>query len=92
MQIVLPRGVDSKKKKRTMQSYIERVVDLLDPDANHIYNLSAEAARELLLHNPVEAARQIQGSFALIARNTGDSEGITYISRHAASKHHWALE
>jgi len=51
-----------------MQSYIERVVDLLDPDANHIYNLSAEAARELLLHNPVEAARQIQGSFALIAR------------------------
>jgi asparagine synthase (glutamine-hydrolysing) len=51
-----------------MQSYVERVVDLLDPGANQIYNLSVAAARELLLHNPVEAARQIQGSFALVAR------------------------
>jgi asparagine synthase (glutamine-hydrolysing) len=51
-----------------MHSYVERVVDLLDPDANQIYNLSVADARELLLHNPVEAARQIQGSFALIAR------------------------
>jgi len=51
-----------------MESYIEQVVDLLDPGANQIYNLSVAAARELLLHNPVEAARQIQGSFALIAR------------------------
>ena len=47
-----------------MQSYIERVVDLLDPAANQIYNLSVADARELLLHD----ARQIQGSFALVAR------------------------
>ena len=51
-----------------MHSYIERVIDLLDPDANQLYDVSVEAARELLLKNPVEAARNLQGSFALIAR------------------------
>jgi asparagine synthase (glutamine-hydrolysing) len=51
-----------------MHSYIERVVDLLDPQANQIYNLTAEAARELLLKNPIEAAQKMEGSFALIAR------------------------
>jgi asparagine synthase (glutamine-hydrolysing) len=51
-----------------MNSYIERVVDLLDPGTNQIYNLSVEAARDLLLRTPKEAARQIEGSFALIAR------------------------
>src|ERR1035438_2957820 len=51
-----------------MHSYIERVVDLLDPDSNQLYNLTVEAARELLLKNPVEAAQKMQGSFALIAR------------------------
>jgi asparagine synthase (glutamine-hydrolysing) len=47
--------------------YIEQVVDLLDPDANRIYNLTADEARELLLQHPAQA-RQIEGSFALIAR------------------------
>ncbi|MEP6714899.1 MAG: asparagine synthase-related protein [Terriglobia bacterium] len=51
-----------------MEQYIERVVDLLDPDTNRIYNLSVEAARGLLLNHPAEAARQIEGSFALLAR------------------------
>src|ERR1700722_17245653 len=51
-----------------MQSYIERGVDLLDPDLNQLYSLTAEAARELLLKHPVEAAQKMQGSFALIAR------------------------
>jgi asparagine synthase (glutamine-hydrolysing) len=51
-----------------MHSYIERVVDLLDPNGNRLYNLTVEAARELLLKHPVEAAQQMQGSFALIAR------------------------
>ena len=51
-----------------MEEYIERVVDLLDPGTNRIYNLTADAARELLLNHPAEAARQIEGSFALIAR------------------------
>lgn len=50
-----------------MEEYVERVVDLTEPEANQIYNLSAEEARELILRNPA-AAREIQGSFALIAR------------------------
>src|SRR5271163_4662224 len=47
--------------------YVERVVDLLDPEANQIYNLTANDARELLVRRPADAG-QIQGSFALIAR------------------------
>lgn len=51
-----------------MEQYVERVVDLLDPSRNRIYNLSIEAARELLVNHPAEAARQIEGSFALLAK------------------------
>lgn len=50
-----------------MEAYIERVVDLTEPEANQIYNLSVDDARELIFRNP-EAARQIEGSFALVAR------------------------
>jgi len=50
-----------------MEQYIERVVDLTDPNANQIYNLSEEDARALILNNP-RAAREIQGSFTLVAR------------------------
>ena len=49
-------------------AYIERVVDLTDPDANQIYNLSVDDARNLLLEQPAEAVRNIHGSFALLAR------------------------
>jgi asparagine synthase (glutamine-hydrolysing) len=49
-------------------SYVERVVDLTDPEANQIYNLTVEQARRLLLEEPAEAVRGIQGSFALLAR------------------------
>jgi len=51
-----------------MHSYIERVIDLLDADANQLYDVTVEQAKELLLKNPVEAARSLQGSFALIAQ------------------------
>src|SRR5580658_6486710 len=51
-----------------MEQYIEQVVDLLEPGANRIYNLTDDAARELLLNHPVEGARRIDGSFALVAR------------------------
>ena len=51
-----------------MHSYIERVVDLLDPQSNQLYNLTVERARQLLVEHPVQTARQMQGSFALIAR------------------------
>ncbi len=49
-------------------SYIERVVDLTDPDANRIHDLTVDEARRLLLENPADAVRGIHGSFALLAR------------------------
>jgi asparagine synthase (glutamine-hydrolysing) len=51
-----------------MHSYIERVIDLLDPNDNQLYDVTLETARERLLANPVETARDLQGSFALVAQ------------------------
>jgi asparagine synthase (glutamine-hydrolysing) len=51
-----------------MDHYIERVVDLTEPDANHLYNFTVEEARQHLLTGQPDAVRGIQGSFALIAR------------------------
>lgn len=49
-------------------AYIERVVDLLDSSLNVIYNMSLEEARERVLCGTPEAVREIDGSFALLAR------------------------
>jgi asparagine synthase (glutamine-hydrolysing) len=49
-------------------AYLERVVDLLDPAANSIFNLSVDEARARILSGPPEAVRGIEGSFALMAR------------------------
>jgi asparagine synthase (glutamine-hydrolysing) len=51
-----------------MNEYIERVVDLIDPATIRIGNLTIEEARALLLRGPVERIREIEGSFALVAR------------------------
>jgi asparagine synthase (glutamine-hydrolysing) len=51
-----------------VQQYVERVVDLIEPEANRIYNLTAEEAQHLLLEQPAEAMSGIEGSFSLIAR------------------------
>src|SRR6266516_4464898 len=51
-----------------MDHYIERVVDLLDPSGNHIYNMSVEEARQRVLSGKPEAVRDVDGSFALLAR------------------------
>ncbi|HUS34431.1 MAG TPA: asparagine synthase-related protein [Verrucomicrobiae bacterium] len=51
-----------------MHQYIERVVDLLDPSLNQIYNMSADEARERILNGTPSSVREIDGSFALIAR------------------------
>ena len=48
--------------------YIERVVDLTEPEANQLYRLSIEEARETILHGSAEAVGRIAGSFALVAR------------------------
>lgn len=53
---------------RLVEQYVERVVDLTDPDANQIYNFSIEEARERLLSGTPDSVRRIQGSFALLAR------------------------
>jgi len=51
-----------------MDHYIEKLVDLTDVAANHIYNLSLDEARERVLSGSPEAVRAIEGSFALVAR------------------------
>jgi asparagine synthase (glutamine-hydrolysing) len=48
--------------------YIERVVDLTEPEANNLYGLLVKEAREILLHGSAEAVGRIAGSFALVAR------------------------
>jgi asparagine synthase (glutamine-hydrolysing) len=52
-----------------MDSYVERVVDLIEPGANRLYNISVDEARRVLLEGPAECVRQIQGSFALLAKS-----------------------
>ncbi len=51
-----------------MDHYIERVVDLTEPETNQIFNLTVEEARAHLLTGRPDAVRGIHGSFALIAR------------------------
>src|SRR6058998_2051187 len=51
-----------------MDHLIERVVDLLDPSLNRIYNMSVAEARQRVLSGKPEAVRGIDGSFALLAR------------------------
>ncbi len=48
--------------------YVEQVVDLTDPGANRLLNLTVEEARERILHGPATAVRDIEGSFALVAK------------------------
>jgi asparagine synthase (glutamine-hydrolysing) len=52
-----------------VNQYVERVVDLTDPKANQIYNLTDDQARKLLFQQPPSAVREIQGSFALLAQS-----------------------
>ncbi len=51
-----------------MDHYVERVVDLTEPEENEIFNASVEEARALLLTGKPDAVRGIHGSFALVAR------------------------
>src|SRR3954471_15964930 len=51
-----------------MDHYIEKLVDLTDPAANGIYNMSLDEARERALSGSPESVRRIEGSFALVAR------------------------
>lgn len=51
-----------------MDHYLERVVDLLDSNLNRIHNMTVAEARERVLSGKPEAVREIDGSFALLAR------------------------
>jgi asparagine synthase (glutamine-hydrolysing) len=55
-----------------MLQHVERVVDLLDPGVNQLYNMDVEDARRRVLSGDPAAVRDIEGSFALVAR-----DGIT---------------
>lgn len=52
-----------------MEQYVERVVDLLDPSLNRLYNCTVEEARDRVRSGRPEAVRAIEGSFALVARD-----------------------
>jgi asparagine synthase (glutamine-hydrolysing) len=52
-----------------VNDYIERVVDLLDPSLIQIHNLTLDEARQRVLSGKTEAVREIDGSFALLARD-----------------------
>src|ERR1700748_2913527 len=48
--------------------YVERVVDLIEPEANQLYELSLEAARKIILEGTPDEVGRIAGSFALVTR------------------------
>jgi asparagine synthase (glutamine-hydrolysing) len=51
-----------------MNQHLERVVDLLDPALTRIHNMTVAEARERVLSSNPAAVREIDGSFALLAR------------------------
>ena len=55
-----------------MLQHVERVVDLIDPALNQLFNMDVEEARRRVGSGDAGRVRAIEGSFALVAR-----EGIT---------------
>ena len=51
-----------------MHEYVERVVNLLEPANNLIYNMSEDEARERVWSGQAEQVNAIEGSFALLAK------------------------
>jgi len=52
-----------------MNQHREGVVDLTEPATNRIYNMSIDEARERVLTGTPDAVREIDGSFALVAKS-----------------------
>ena len=52
-----------------MDQYLERVVDLIDPDVNEILDMSVVQARDMLFSQPAKALENIHGSFCLLAKS-----------------------
>jgi asparagine synthase (glutamine-hydrolysing) len=55
-------------KTNIMDHYVEQLVDLTDPAATRIYNMSLEEARRRVLSGSAREVREIDGSYALIAK------------------------
>jgi asparagine synthase (glutamine-hydrolysing) len=55
-----------------MLQYVDRLVDLLDPSLNAIHNMTPDEARRRVLSGDPAAVRNIDGSFAIVAK-----DGIT---------------
>jgi asparagine synthase (glutamine-hydrolysing) len=71
--------------------YVERVVDLLDPTTNRILNMSLDEARARVLGGDPQAIRQIEGSFALLAREGKTvrlARSLDRPMRYFLAKHH----
>ena len=47
--------------------YLNRIVDLTNPDKNVIYNMSYDEAIAILRSGDLDAVRKIDGQFALIS-------------------------
>jgi asparagine synthase (glutamine-hydrolysing) len=52
-----------------MHQYVEDVIDLTDSSLNRLHNMSLEDARARVLSGNPDAVREIDGSFALVARD-----------------------
>src|SRR6185312_3972245 len=64
----LPDRHNGQNRNKLMEQYIERVVDLLSPSLNRIRNMTVDGARRRVLSGKPQAVREIDGSFALLAR------------------------
>jgi asparagine synthase (glutamine-hydrolysing) len=51
-----------------MHHYVEDVIDLVDPALNRIHNMSVDQARARVLSGSASAVGEIDGSYALVAR------------------------
>lgn len=51
-----------------MHQYVERVVNLIDPENNLIYNMTVDEARERVWNADPDSVREIEGSFSLLAK------------------------
>jgi asparagine synthase (glutamine-hydrolysing) len=55
-----------------IEKHVERVVDLVDPEVNRILGMTLEEARARVARGDPDRVREIDGSFALVARD-GDA-------------------
>ncbi|MBW4026215.1 asparagine synthase-related protein [Acidipila rosea] len=51
-----------------LHEYVERVVNLIEPEANHLYQMSVQQALDILLQGDTEEVSRIAGSFAIVAQ------------------------